>query len=346
MISVIIPIYNSEKWLPATLSSLYSQSFKDWELIAVDDGSSDRSGNILLDFKELCEKNDTDAIRRKVRIFTTPNLGVAAARNLALSKAEGQFVAFLDSDDILPEYALDYLLDLCLANNADIATGPTISFNDNPPSLEKALRKCGKALKKSEAKKVRIISGTEAVEESLYQRTNLNSSLWAKVFRRSILKDMEMIPGEIYEDLDYFYRVAFNAGSVVIGELPVYLYRQRDGSIIHSFSPRRLDVLKVTERMTSLIAKAAPALLPAAIDRRFSANFNMLRLISKHECDRSFNEEDRDLFQVKKEEIHNYLKSHSLEEIKNHKSRLKNRLGALLYLLLPSSLLTLLLKKL
>ena len=311
----------------------------------MDDGSSDRSGNILQDFKELCEKNDTDAIRRKVRIFTTPNLGVAAARNLALSKAEGQFVAFLDSDDILPEYALDYLLDLCLANNADIATGPTISFNDNPPSLEKALRKCGKALKKSETKKVRIISGAEAVEESLYQRTNLNSSLWAKVFRRSILKDMEMIPGEIYEDLDYFYRVAFNAGSVVIGELPVYLYRQRDGSIIHSFSPRRLDVLTVTERMNSILAEVAPSLLPAARDRRFSANFNMLQLITQNEAAGAINKEDLELFKQKKKEIHQFLSRHASEELKNSKARFKNRLGALLYILLPPSILRLLLKK-
>lgn len=119
IISIIVPIYNREKWLRNCLESISSQTFKDWECILVNDGSTDHSLKIAQEYAA----NDPRFI-----VFSQENQGVSAARNLGLDHAQGKWVTFVDSDDeIAPDY-LEILHNLGEENNADIVYGSIMVY--------------------------------------------------------------------------------------------------------------------------------------------------------------------------------------------------------------------------
>lgn len=335
MISIILPTYNSAPWLRACVESVIAQTVTDWELIAIDDGSTDGSAEIL----ESLAKRE-----KRIRVIRSGHNGVAYVRNVGIAEARGELLAFIDSDDLWPSESLSLLLDMLSADNADIACGGFLTCEDTAVSQRKTLELAGRELK-GKGRDVKVMTGMEAVRESLYQR-NVNSSLCGKLFRRSLFRDMKMTRGEIYEDLDLFYRVALKAAKVAVTPLPVYVYRQREGSIIHTFGTPRLDVLEVTRRMQEFIAAECPELLQAAVDRRFAANFNMLQEISKCLAKGNPSAKERAVFEERLKEIRAFIKSHSVAELRNPAVRLKNKAGALLYLTLPKKLLNLILIKL
>ncbi len=321
-----MPTYNSAPWLEASIKSVIAQTMTDWELIAIDDGSTDNSASIISLFAA------TDS---RIRLVRTHHQGVANVRNLGISEARGELAAFLDSDDIWPAWNLEHLLKLIDETGADMACGGFIMFPDGKE--DKAIDNCNR--KKSHSKKsVRISNGIETVRESLYQK-GVNSSLGGKLFRKELLSGLKMNPGEIYEDLDMFYRIALRAKKVAISSLPAYLYRQRAGSILHTFGPERLLVLDVTERMCLLLSEKYPSLAEAALDRRFSANYNMLQLLAIHDKWKRGNDINKSFFGKKKAEIRKFLSQYAFKELKNRNVRLKNRLGALLFIITPPYLL-------
>jgi len=112
LVSIIVPVYNGDKFLRETLDSIRHQTYVDWEVIAVDDGSSDTSPVILKEFQELCPS--------RVTILTTSNNGVSKARNLAYKYAKGEFIAFLDQDDLWSPVKLEKQIAL-FEGNAQLA---------------------------------------------------------------------------------------------------------------------------------------------------------------------------------------------------------------------------------
>lgn len=334
MVSIILPIYNCAPWLEACVRSVIAQTFTDWELIGIDDESSDNSASLFAAFA------DADP---RIRLIRAPHGGLAKVRNIGIENAKGEYITFLDSDDLWPKRNLEYLFSILKENDAQFACGAFLKFFDK--NEEKALRECNELLRSPDKNAVRLLSGAEAVKESLYQ-SGVNSSACGKLFHRDILKDVRFTEGEIYEDLDFFYRVGLRAAHVAVSSLPAYLYRQHGGSITHIFGPQRLDVLKVTERMCNYLSSASPDLMPAALDRRFSANFNMLQEIEKYLKSPSIPSDERDFFEGKLKGIRGFLGSHAARELKDKNVRLKNKAGALLYLALPYPLLRLILTKL
>ena len=118
-VSVVIPVYNSAKYLRECLDSIVAQTFSDWEIIAVDDGSSDESPEIL---DEYAAKDS------RIKVIHKANAGVSAARNDGLDAAQGEYVVFVDSDDLLVVNALDILHKTISSENADIAFADHFSF--------------------------------------------------------------------------------------------------------------------------------------------------------------------------------------------------------------------------
>lgn len=330
MISIIMPTYNSAPWLEASIKSVIAQTMTDWELIAIDDGSTDSSASLI----SLLAESDA-----RIRLIRVQHQGVANVRNLGIAEARGELVAFIDSDDLWPTWNLEYLHRLLNETGAEITCGEFIMFPDGKERM--AIDKCANK-EKTNKTSVKIINGIETVRESLYQK-GVNSSLWGKLFRKELLTGLKMVSGEIYEDLDLFYQIALRAKKVAVSSLPVYLYRQRAGSILHTFGLERLVVLDVTERMCSHISERYPSLAEAALDRRFSANYNMLQLLVIHAKDEGANNPNKSFFDKKKKEIREFLSRNALKELKNRNVRIKNRLGALLFLLMPSHILDLIL---
>lgn len=301
LISVIMPVYNVEAFVADAVASVCRQSYTRWELVVVDDGSTDGS---------LAVVNRLAEAESRIRVIATANRGVAMARNEGIAAARGRLLAFVDSDDIAAEGYLRVMLDALVGSEADIAT---VAFCDDVSRLYDS----------TAMPTVTISDAESALAESLYQRDNnrgINASLCGKLFRRCLFDGQSCTPGTLYEDLDMVYRLLLRSRRVASADAPCYFYRQRPGSIIHSFTPQRLSVIDVCQRLCDYPqVKSSPALLRAARDRLFSASCNMLLLMWRHGL------RDAAMRTVCRDNIRRYRRS----SLFNRHTRLKNKLGAL-----------------
>ncbi len=297
-ISVIIPVYNADKWLRDALASLQAQSYTDFEAILVDDGSIDNSADIC---RSLCEQDP------RFQLIRQANAGVSAARNAGLDHARGKWIAFMDADDVMPPDALAVMIAHAKKSGAGIVAG-------------KYIREIPSRLPSEEGNSMTVESDT-AILIGLYQTRILNSPCGV-LYRTSVFNSDSPLRFRRcrYEDLDMFYQAFERTDRVCLIDRVVYFYRDTPGSFINSWSEARLDVLDVTDRMTEHMAHRTPALLRAAKDRRFSAHFNMLVEMTRHGIDNP----------TQIERCLKVIKEQRLNELTDGKVRLKNKLGALL----------------
>lgn len=318
MVSVIIPVYNAEKYLEQAIDSVVSQTYTDWELILVDDGSTDPSGKIC----EIYARRTS-----KIKVIHKKNAGLSAARNTALAKARGNFIFFLDADDILAPTALEILYDCVIDKECDIACGRFKRFTSSyklylsshyiRPSLAMV----------NPHSLIKIIKPLDALGNILYQK-KINNSVCGKLFASKLFKNIQFREGINYEDLDIISPLFINATKIGQINIPIYFYRQHPESYVHTFSLRRADVLDVTQRLTDYIADRCPQLLKAAHSRQLSANFNMLGLIA---ANRKFIiGEDRGKADKIADSCWNKIKELRGESLRNPSVRLKNKIGIIL----------------
>lgn len=297
-ISVIIPVYNAEKWLRDALASLQRQTHADFEAILVDDGSTDGSADIC---RRLCGQD------ARFRLITQKNSGVSAARNRGIDEARGEWIAFMDADDMMPPDSFAVMAEHARKSGAGIvAGGYTRGIPKHTPSGK------GRSM---------TVDSDTAILIGLYQMRILNNP-WGMLFHSSIFKGKEPLRFRIcrYEDLDLFYQAFERTEKVCILDRTVYFYRDTPGSFINTWSEARLDVLDVTDRMSEHMKRRSPALQRAAQDRRFSAHFNMLVEMIRHGIDNP----------AQRERCIRVIKELRLRELTDGKTRLKNKLGALL----------------
>lgn len=304
-----MPCYNSSEFLPDLVKSVVRQTYADWEMILVDDGSTDDTPRLCAAFAERYAH---------IRVITQTNQGVSAARNIGLQAAKGEYISFVDSDDVWPAYHLEILHTLLTRNDADIAAGAHLEFRTSKQLL-RLLR--NESHINPDTQQTKILSGSEAAELSLYQ-TGLDCSLWGKLFRHELFDGITFSVGEIYEDLGAFHLLAMKARRVAVTDIPVYYYRIHPHSLTHSFNAQRLVVLDVTKRIEDYVADNSPQLLAAANDRRLSANFNMLGLMLAS----GDNEHYRDEIKRCRRIITQYRR----DSLRNPKVRRKNKAGILL----------------
>lgn len=297
LVTLVIPAYNAEKFLRACLQSIQAQTYPCWEAIVVDDGSTDATADIAASVA----RDD-----KRVRTWRRKNGGPSAARNSGIAAARGRWLAFVDADDMIHPRFIETMLQAASAAGADMAVC----------GLQRGIEPRWQPEPK--AAKPRVYAGAKAFEASLYQK-GVNCSSCGKLFDARLFDQARYVPGLRYEDLEIFGRLCLGAKAVAALPQPLYFYRHNGESFIHSFTPARLDVLRVTEEIERSAA-GDPALSRAARDRRFAANFNILGLaaIAGHPA---------------AEQCWSLVKAYRREVIANPKSRLKNKLGALLSLL-------------
>lgn len=295
LISIIIPVYNAERYLASCLDSILEQSYRNLEVIIINDGSLDFSLNIA---EKYAEQDD------RLKVYSQDNSGPSEARNYGLSVSTGNYISFVDADDMVLPKAFEMMLKIMDTFSADIVEGRVTE---------------GKIYKKIEyINKLHseFMDSKSAIERVLYQKDML-SSPWGKLYKKSLFDDVKFEKGLIYEDLDIFYKVYERADKITYTNFPVYFYRNNEESTLHTWKPQRLDVLKVTENIEKYIAEKYPELLPAAQDRRLSANFNMFALCSING--------DNDTAAKCWEKVKLYRK----QSLINPKVRLKNKFGIL-----------------
>lgn len=255
VVSVIMPVYNVERYLRAAIDSVLAQTYPHWELILVDDGSTDSS-------PEIC---DEYAANPQITVYHTANGGLSAARNYGLRHSTAPWVLFVDSDDMIHPQCLAALMEVQKHSQCDIVSAT--AQEDTEPHF----RRIG-------VPTMRVHTWEKAVELTLYQRCGMLNSMCSKLFARRLFEQEQFTEGILYEDLDIFYRMYDKVERVATTRARLYFYRMRAGSIIHTWNEHRADVLTVMAKMEAYMAKRHPQLLKAARDRRLSANFNIFLL--------------------------------------------------------------------
>lgn len=305
LITVVVPVYNAGPWLGAALESLRSQSHARFEAILVDDGSSDGSS-------EICRRYAEEDSR--FLYFRQDNDGVSAARNKGIDLSSGEWIAFMDADDLLPSDSLLTLLSAAKETGCLIVAGEYSKKSPEP-----------KSSKKGEAT---TVPSEEAIRIGLYQKRILNNP-WGMLFHRSVFSGPDPLRFRKcrYEDLDLFYRAFERVPRICLADTMVYYYRDNPGSFINTWSDSRLDALDVTDRIVEHMKKHHPSLLAAALDRRFSAHCNILAEMVRRSI------RNRSAF----ERCMRVIREQRVAELRDPEVRLKNKLGALAsYPLLPA----------
>lgn len=228
-ISVIVPVYRVEPYLRQCADSILAQTYPDFELILIDDGSPDRCG-------EICD--EYAAADSRVRVIHQPNGGLSAARNAGLDIMRGEYVSFIDSDDCVHPMYLESLLTAIQTHSAQVSQCQMAEFeaDDTPPAEPSAV------------KEPLCISGREAVWHIYESSAGVAVSAWGKLYDASLFTSLRFPVGKIHEDQAVTPRALFCAAQVVVTYIPLYYYRLRDGSIMHStFSAKRYDDIEAID---------------------------------------------------------------------------------------------------
>ena len=242
LVTLIIPVFNVSNYLPRLLDSVLSQTHRELEIILIDDGSTDSSGNICDDYAS----KDS-----RIKVLHRSNSGVADARNAALDIATGEYIVFADGDDYLDSDYVKYLLNLCTNINADMACCAW-STDENGK-----IRKC--TFRKNEPG---IYKGNHEAMRALLTTRLMSSSVWGKMFKRRLFDEVRFPKGSnYYEDDATMYRIVSKAGSAAVGGESKYFYTLRDDSMIHrSFNDNNFKMIEVFEERCAFIEKNYPEL--------------------------------------------------------------------------------------
>lgn len=307
-VSVIIPACNCGPYIDDCLRSVVSQSgsFR-LEILLVDDGSTDATPAIIAEYKR--------AYPGTIKVISQQNSGQSVARNRGIDSAIGDYLMFVDADDMLLPGAVWSLL------HGIVSTGATIACCRH-------VRRYPGNNRHRATPEFQIIAPPEATAALLYQTIPaLSSSLWAKMFDRRLFdKGPRLWEVHIYEDLDIMPRLFLKSASVAYTSAPLYFYRKNPHSTLSTWSDRRKDMLAVTQRIAEMPEVSAdPTLFRAAQDRRFSAACNCLINMYRHH--------DHDA--ATRRRCHDIIRSTAPLTLHDSHARPKNRLAALLLSLLP-----------
>lgn len=265
MVSIIVPVYNKEKYLRDCVDSILQQTYKDFELILVDDGSKDSSWNII---KEYANKD------KRVVPVHQENAGVSAARNAGLDRAQGKWICFVDADDYLPKDGIQILVEHGEKSNADIVNANATRVEDD--------------------KQFKIFNfNNEIVKGNIYPRL-VHFAPWAQLFKRSIIEEhhLRYVKGLAYsEDNVFILYYSLYASSIEFVNDSVYNYRINSDSAIQNKDYKKVayhqmwaahEVYKLKDKESSLrnfIINRTKILISSSINAYVYRAINVLKII-------------------------------------------------------------------
>ena len=238
LLSVIVPVYKVESYLDRCISSITSQTYSNLEIILVEDGSPDRSG-------EICDKwAEKDS---RIRVIHQDNAGGGAARNAALDCARGALITFVDSDDYIAADMYEHLHNL-IATGADIAECGHMDVWDSNQTFP------------CEHGGIQVYTTEEAMAEHINDRI-FRQLIWNKLYRREVIGDIRFPVGKKIDDEFFTYQVLGNAGTLIRSEKVCYAYRQQESSVMHTMgTDKRLQAVEAKVQRHAYIHDRFPAL--------------------------------------------------------------------------------------
>ena len=301
-ISIIVPIYNVEKYLERCIISIINQTYTNLEIILVDDGSTDGCPDI-------CEKYKKQDDR--IVVLHKKNGGLSDARNKGIDIATGKYIYFIDSDDYMHINTIKFLIECINQSDADISCCSYLPFYDNQQLVDTDMKE-----------EYKCFDSKTALENLLYQKDCTNSA-WGKLYKAALFKDIRYPVGQICEDLPVTYQLFHKAKKVCISSAQYYYYYQRQNSIINTvFKLSRMSGLNFVKDETKFIKENHPELIKAAINREF---IEAVYILSKIELNDKYKKEINELKLV--------LKNDRSIVIFDKNSKKKIRIVALLSLL-------------
>lgn len=271
LISVILPIYNIERYLPKCMESLFDQTYRNLEIIMVDDGSTDRCSRLCDEYAKADER---------ITVLHKPNGGLSDARNCGIERAKGEYITCVDPDDwVDPDY-VEYLLDLLQKY------GTKMSICQHRVKYDSgAVRENGRPGDE-------VIPAEKCLERMLYHDV-IDTSACAKLYHRDLFQRVRYPKGKLFEDIGTTYALMLQCDRIAVGYESKYTYQFHRNSIVNSeFRPAKMDLLEMTDRMAGDVAAACPDLRQAVLRRQVYARFST---INQMLCARGYDRERREM---------------------------------------------------
>ena len=288
LISVILPVYNVEQYLPACMDSLFRQTYHNLEIILVDDGSNQECA-------ALCDQYVAEDDR--VKVIHKENGGLSDARNCGIKQSSGEYISLIDPDDTVDEDYIAYLLGLIRKYNTPMSICQhRVVFPHHTKDY-------------GSDRDSEVLTTETCIERMLYHDV-IDTTACAKIYHRSLFEHIEYPVGRIFEDIGTTYKLMIESETIAIGYRSKYNYIQHPKSIVNSsFSMSKLDLLEMTDSMGEDVLKHYPNLRDAVLRRRVYARFSTLNQMI-----------DADNVEPKRKGIIQFIKKHSADVMKNPKT--------------------------
>jgi len=297
VISVIVPIYKVEKYLHVCIDSILQQTYKNYEIILVDDGSPDSCPTICDNYSKNYEN---------IQVIHKKNGGLSDARNIGITFAKGKYVTFIDSDDYIHPLYLETLIQAMVYTKADMSIVDFKKVYDlhSMESIEKPLQY------------LHFFNATDALIQVLYQKIH-DVSAWGILLPLTLAKQYLFPVGKFYEDLYTTYKYYLSCHYVVMISCPLYYYLQRSGSIMNVKDERFLDMIEASQCMVTACCQTSE-LKKAALDKKFSNYCNLLLTVPNIS----------ENYPYVYEKLVSFVQSQRIPTLLNSHNRIKNKVAA------------------
>lgn len=245
LISIVVPIYNVEQYLQKCVDSLINQTYKNLEIILVDDGSPDNCPKICDEYA----KQDS-----RIKVIHKENGGLSDARNAGMNIATGEYISFIDSDDWIKSEMIEDMYNRMIEDNSDLVSSGVLWVDENGAEIRNA------------TVSENCVLNTEQAMAELINDGKLKQHVWNKLYKADLIKNIPFDKGKYHEDVFWSYKVIGEAERISIEKNSYYFYVQRSESIMgEKYSAKRLDALDAMELRCEYIKEKFPNLYNNAL---------------------------------------------------------------------------------
>jgi len=296
-ISIIIPVYNSEKYIDKCITSIKNQSFKDFEVLIINDGSIDKSKNII----------ETYLNDERFKLYNRENHGIGSSRNFGIEKSKGKYICFIDSDDYIDTNYLEKLYNKISSDKLDVVVCNYIEENEET--------------KKETKIEIKQYNNT-TIKDNPELLLTINKAPWNKIYKKSIIKNIRFPEDLKYEDTEFLCKVLLNAK---IGYIDEYLnhYVIHSNSETTTIDKRCFDMFKILDNIKEYY-KDSDKKINEYIDKMILQILTMLTIWQKYQKDKSLaNEFIDNVFIYFEKNIPNYKNNDYFKSLNKVKAIIK-----------------------
>lgn len=298
LISVVLPIYNVEMYLDRCMMSVIRQTYKNLEIVMVDDGSAEPC-------RQMCDEYSKKDSR--IIVYHKKNGGLSDARNYGIQKSKGEYITCIDSDDYVDEDYIEYLFQMLCKYNTKMSVCQHRVHYGNGSIVEKG------------SSGDELIPRERCIERMLYHDV-IDTSAYAKLYHRSLFDEVSYPIGKLFEDIATTYALMMQDENIAVGYETKYNYIFHQQSIVNSrFDRNKMDMIEMTDRMARDVLAAYPELAEAVLRRRVYSRFSTLNQMLEAEG-----------WEEERAGIMNFIRSNTRSILRNKKAPRRDKVAVLL----------------